>query len=43
MLQTLFYGCLMASELCNLDDCDLDLKSLTIRVREGKRGKAGIV
>lgn len=43
MLQTLFYGCLRASELCNLDDRDLDLKNLTIRVREGKGGRDGIV
>jgi integrase/recombinase XerD len=43
MLQTLFYGCLRASELCNLDDGDLDLKALTIRVREGKGGKDGVV
>jgi integrase/recombinase XerD len=43
MLQTVFYGCLMASELCNLDNSDLDLKALTLRVREGKGGKDGIV
>lgn len=43
MLQTLFYACLRASELCNLDDRDLDLKNLTIRVREGKGGRDGIV
>jgi integrase/recombinase XerD len=43
MLQTLFYGCLRASELCNLDDSDVDLKNLTLRVREGKGGKDGIV
>lgn len=42
MLQTLFYGCLRASELCNLDDRDLDLKATTIHVREGKGGKDGI-
>jgi integrase len=42
MLQTLFYGCLRASELCNLDDCDLDLKSLSLRV-EGKGGRESIV
>jgi len=42
MLQTLFYGCLRASELCNIDDRDLDLKKLTIHVREGKGGKDGI-
>jgi integrase/recombinase XerD len=42
MLQTLFYGCLRASELCSLDDSDLDLKALTLRV-EGKGGKQAIV
>lgn len=41
MFQVLFYGCLRASELCNLDDDDLDLNSLTIRVREGKGGRDG--
>jgi integrase/recombinase XerD len=43
MIQTLFYGCLRATELCNLDDNDVDLKTLTIRVREGKGGRDGIV
>jgi len=43
MLQTLFYGCLRASELCNLNDDDLDLKARTLRIREGKGGKDGIV
>ncbi|KUK43404.1 MAG: Site-specific integrase/recombinase [Methanothrix harundinacea] len=43
MLQTLFYGCLRASELCNLDDGDLDLRGLNLRVREGKGGRDGIV
>jgi integrase/recombinase XerD len=43
MLQTLFYGALRASELCNLDDRDLDLKALTLHVREGKGGRDGIV
>ncbi|MGV8127504.1 MAG: tyrosine-type recombinase/integrase [Methanothrix sp.] len=42
MLQVLFYGCLRASELCNLDDKDLDLKSMIIRIREGKGGRDGI-
>lgn len=42
MLQLLFFGCLRASELCNLDDLDLDLKGLSIRVREGKGGRDGI-
>ena len=43
MLKTLFYGCLRASELCNLDEDDLDLNTLTIHVRGGKGGKDGIV
>jgi integrase/recombinase XerD len=42
MLQTLFYACLRASELCNLDDSDLDLKAMTIKVRDGKGGKEAI-
>ncbi|MCJ7444218.1 MAG: tyrosine-type recombinase/integrase [Methanotrichaceae archaeon] len=42
MLQTLFYGCLRASELCNFDDADLDLKRSTIHIREGKGGRDGI-
>jgi integrase/recombinase XerD len=42
MLQTLFYGCLRASELCSLDDSDLDLKALTLRV-DGKGGKEAMV
>lgn len=43
MFQTLFYGCLRATELCNLDDEDVDLDSLKLRVREGKGGRDGIV
>lgn len=43
MLKTLFYASLRASELCNLDDADLDLKSLTVRVRNGKGGKDALV
>jgi len=42
MLQTLFYACLRASELCDLNDEDLDLKALTIHVRDGKGGHDGI-
>lgn len=38
MLMTLFYAGLRANELCELDDSDLDLKSLILRVR-GKGGK----
>ena len=37
MFQTLFYGCLRATELCNLDDEDVDLiilNSESVRVME---------
>jgi integrase/recombinase XerD len=43
MLKTLFYASLRAFELCNLDDRDVDLKTLTLHVRQGKGGKDGIV
>ncbi len=43
MLKTIFYASLRASELCNLDDSDVDIKALTIRVRNGKGGKDAIV
>jgi integrase/recombinase XerD len=42
MFQTLFYCCLRASELCNLDLRDVDLKNLTMWVREGKGGRDGV-
>jgi len=41
MLMTLFYAGLRASEICDLDDSCLDLKSLTLRVR-GKGAKEAI-
>lgn len=41
MFQVLFYAALRASELCNLDDADLDIENLTIRIREGKGGRDG--
>ncbi len=43
MLKMSFYCCLRASELCKLEDKDVDLKNLTIRIRNGKGGKDGIV
>jgi len=42
MLQTLFYGCLRSSELCKLNDSDLNLSSRTIFLRETKNGSDGI-
>jgi site-specific recombinase XerD len=41
MLSTLFYACLRASELCGLNDEDLDLHSLTMRIA-GKGGREGL-
>ena len=43
MLMTLFYGCLRASELCGLNDEDLELDHFSIRVRNGKGGQDGMV
>lgn len=42
ILETLFYAHLRASELTNLNDEDLDLKNLTIRIRKGKGGRVQI-
>ncbi len=42
MLKTLFYACLRASELCALNDEDLDLKSQSIRICNGKGGKEAV-
>ena len=43
MLQTMFYGCLRASELCDLEDKDIDIDRLVIRVHHGKGDKDGFV
>jgi integrase/recombinase XerD len=42
ILKTLFYGCLRSSELCRLEDSDLDLKAKTIRLRHTKNGHDSI-
>ncbi len=42
MYQVLYSACLRASEFCNLDDCDMDLQTRTVYVREGKGGRDGI-
>ncbi len=42
MLQTLFFACLRASELCNIDPTDVDFKNLSIRINSDKGGKDGI-
>lgn len=43
ILRTLFYGCLRSTEMCKLDDSDLDLKAKTIRLRETKGGRDDII
>jgi integrase/recombinase XerD len=42
MLNLLFYTGLRASELCSLDDEDLNLKDLSLRIRDGKGGRTAI-
>ena len=42
MIKTLFYACLRASELCALNDEDVDLKTQTIHISNGKGGKEAI-
>lgn len=43
MLKVLFYCSLRASEICGLEDKDVNLKAMVLRVRSGKGGKVGIV
>jgi site-specific recombinase XerD len=41
MFRLMFDACLRASELCDLDDEDLDLNNLTVRIKRGKGGRQG--
>lgn len=43
MLMVMFYGCFRASELCSLNDEDIDFEAKTIRIREGKGGHEAII
>ena len=43
MISLCFYCMLRASELTNLNDTDVDLKNLILRVREGKGGKDALL
>jgi integrase/recombinase XerD len=43
MLTLMFFTCLKATELCSLDADDIDLQKLTLRIREGKGGREGMV
>lgn len=42
MLTTMFYECLRVSELCALNDDDIDFEAMTLRVR-GKGGREDMV
>jgi len=43
MLNLLFHCMLRASDLCNLLCGDVDLKTLTLRIRDGKGGKSALL
>ena len=43
MLNLMFYCMLRAGDLINLEDDDIDLKTMTLRIREGKFGKSAIL
>lgn len=43
MLSLTFYCMLRVSDLSNLEDSDIDLKSLSLRIRDGKFGKSAIL
>lgn len=43
MLNVLFYGCLRVSELCNLNEDDVDLNVLTLRIKDSKGGREALV
>jgi integrase/recombinase XerD len=39
----MFHCMLRVSDLCNLGDSDVDLKTLTLRIRDGKGGKSALL
>ena len=43
MLNLMFHCMLRVSDLCNLEDGDLELKTLTLRIRDGKGGKSALL
>jgi integrase/recombinase XerD len=43
MLSLMFYCLLRAGDLINLEDDDIDLKTMTLRIRDGKFGKSAIL
>lgn len=43
MLTLMFHCMLRVSDLCNLEDGDVDLKTLSLRIRNGKGGKSALL
>jgi len=43
MLDLMFHCMLLVSDLCNLEDGDVDLKTRTLRIRNGKGGKSALL
>ena len=43
MLSLMFYCLLRAGDLINLEDDDIDLKTMTLPIRDGKFGKSAIL
>jgi len=43
ILNLMFHCMLRVSDLCNLEDGDIDLKTLTLRIRNGKGGKSALL
>ena len=43
MLSLMFYCLLRAGDIINLEDDDIDLKTMTLRIRDGKFGKSAIL
>jgi len=43
MLNLMFHCMLRVSDLCNLEDRDVDLKNFTLRIRNGKGGKSALL
>jgi integrase/recombinase XerD len=43
MLLLMFHCMLRVSDLCNLEDRDVDLNTLTLRIRNGKGGKSALL
>ncbi len=43
MLVTMFYECLRVSDLCNLNDEDIDFRAMSLRIEDGKWGRGASI